>query len=518
MSLARFPGLIAERLAVTVSVLAPVRDDGPSLREHICACLRAVTDLQIELVLLDCMSIDGCCHGLPREILIVRTERVESAVRLWRLGCSLARGESLLWLPSIRFCQADGFRALVLAALALVAQDGVPRTGSRPQRRRLSAALNHAALLTPSARSSLDRWKRIPAAGSILAALAARGLRLVTPLETTETHSDFVPAGPDLARNLIPTMKASPRSTRASHTLSPKPLSVIITAHNEGAEVLRTIESVRSNTAIDHEIIVVDDGSTDGSCSDLAAQGVRVIRHPMRVGVACSRGAGSRAALGGVFAYLDAHQRVDPGCLDRCAELAATYGAITCPPCRPLNRRYPVSYGANFRLEPEHGFFSARYCPARPRQEITRISALRSPAYVIPRSVYPRVAWVAGLRGWGATDFSVALKAFFTDVDLLHVNTDPTQHLFRKRIPYDVSWASVWRNHALIARVCFDDRTWQRYWLPAVFRGNLSDDAVRELDSQAVLDEHDSFMALKVRPDREFWRGLLRIPEPSVLS
>jgi len=131
--------------------------------------------------------------------------------------------------------------------------------------------------------------------------------------------------------------------------------------------------------------------------------------------------------------------------------------------------------------------------------------------------VYGRVAWIAGLRGWGATDYSVALKAFFADVDIFHINTRATEHLFRKRIPYETSWASVWRNHALIARVCFDDRTWIRYWLPEVFRGNLSDHTLRELDSSAVIAEREAFITEKVRPDREFWRGLLRIPEPRAL-
>jgi glycosyltransferase involved in cell wall biosynthesis len=503
---------------VTVSVLAPVRDDGPSLREHIRACRRAVSDLHVEFVLLDNMSIDGCCHGLPPEVLIVRTERVESPGRLWRLGCSSARGEGLLWLPGLSSYRPESFRALVVAALDLVAQESVRESDHRRRRTRVSSAWACAAVLTPRARSSLECWKSIPVAGRILSAWAARQLRLVTPCEAAETHPASVTAVPEPKCNPAPAGEAASQHTHARGTDSPKPLSVIITAHNEGAEVLRTVESVRANTRLGHEIIVVDDGSTDGSCSDLKALGIRVIRHTQRVGVAYSRSAGSRAALGDVFAYLDAHQRVERGCLDRCAELAATYGAITCPPCRPLDQRYPVSYGASFRLDPKRGFFSARYRLTRPRQEITRISALRSPAYVIPRSVYPRVAWIAGLRGWGATDLSVALKAFFTDVDILHVNTSPTQHLFRKRIPYDVSWESVWRNHALIARVCFDDRTWYRYWLPAIFRRNLSDDALQELDSQAVLDEREAFMAVKVRPDREFWRGLLRIPEPKAAS
>jgi hypothetical protein len=246
--------------------------------------------------------------------------------------------------------------------------------------------------------------------------------------------------------------------------------------------------------------------------------GVRVIRHPERIGVAHSRHVGSRAADGDVFAYLDGHQRVDPGCLDRCADHALAHGAITCPPCRPLRRRYPVGYGADFRLCPERGYFSSRSRIDRPRKEVTRVSGLHSPGYVIPRDVYDRVSWIGGLRGWGATDYCVALKAFFADVDILLVNAGTTEHLFRKRIPYETTWPGVWRNHALIARVCFDDRTWSRYWLPQVFRPNLSEETLLEMESPALLAERDEFRREKVRPDREFWRGLLRIPEPQVLT
>ena len=297
-----------------------------------------------------------------------------------------------------------------------------------------------------------------------------------------------------------------------------KRLSVIITAHNEGREVLRTVESVRANTRCDHEIIVMDDGSTDGSCSGLDRLGARVIRQSERIGVAHSRARGTDAAVGDVFAYLDAHQRVETGCLDRCADLVLSREAIVCAPCRPLHQRYPVGYGARFRLCPERGFFSARSRIERPKNEISRISALYSPGYLIPRSVYHRVAWISGLRGWGATDYCVALKAFFADVDILLANTGATQHLFRKKIPYETSWKGVFRNHALIARICFDDRTWTRYWLPEVFRGNLADDALDEMNSASVLAERDAFMKEKVRPDREFWCGLLRIPEPQALN
>jgi glycosyltransferase involved in cell wall biosynthesis len=362
----------------------------------------------------------------------------------------------------------------------------------------------------------LDRIGSVAVLGGLFRAMAAQTLRLFIPL--TVDKSAGLPSDLGILSASEPMIEPIRQSKEMPVPGAAEPvggmLSVVITTHNEGAEVLRTVESVQANTRIHHEIVVVDDGSTDGSCAGLEERGVRVVRHSERVGVAYSRDAGSRAARGDVFAYLDAHQRIEPRCLDRCAELAAIHRAIVCPPCRPLNRKYPVSYGASLTLCPERGFFSSRCRMDEPRQEITRISGLRSPGYLIPRSVYPRVAWNAALRGWGATDYCLALKAFFTDVDILAANTPATRHMFRKRIPYDTSWEGVWRNHALIARICFDDQTWLSYWLPEIFRKNLTEPTLHELDSAAVLAERDAFQARKVRPDREFWRGLLHIPEP----
>jgi glycosyltransferase involved in cell wall biosynthesis len=501
---------------VILSVLAPVRDEGPALRGHLHACLRAVSDLDVELVLLDNRSIDGCCHGLPREILIVRTERFESPIRLWRLGKSLARGQSSLWLPRILSLSPARFRALVVSALNHARGEESSQPFPRLRRVRFGATRRGPALLTSREGTRLDRIESVTVVGRLLFMFAAHTLKFFISLnvnEISEQKSD-PGEGPPIQPRIEPIPPA--KGTRVPSLAEPVAslLSVILTAHNEGAEVLRTVESVQASTRVNYEIIVVDDGSTDGSCLGLEERGVRVVRHPERVGVAYSRDAGSRAALGDVLAYLDAHQRIERGCLDRCAELAAVHEAIICPPCRPLNRPYPVGYGASFTLCPERGFFSSRSRFDRPRQEITRISALRSPGYLIPRSVYPRVAWSTALRGWGATDYCLALKAFFTDVDVLMANTAATRHLFRKRIPYDTSWDGVWRNHALIARICFDDRTWHEYWLPEIFQQNLSEPTLVELSSATILAERDVFHATKVRPDREFWRGLLRIPEP----
>jgi len=295
-------------------------------------------------------------------------------------------------------------------------------------------------------------------------------------------------------------------------------LSVVITAHNEGGELLRTVKSVAKRTETSFEVVVVDDGSTDESCSDLSGLGIRLIQHQERVGVAYSRNAGCAAARGNVLAFLDGHQRLSRGCLDRCARLALQRQAVVWPDVRKLGGRGWTGHGARFQLCPKRGYFSAKWILDEPSERVAPIHALMAPGYVMPRAVYDRVGWVNALRGWGGSEAAIGLKAFFLDVPLVHACGPVTYHLFRGEFPYQTSWDSVWRNHALLARVCFSGDTWHRYWLPNVFERHLTRETQLELESAGVKEEHAKFQERRVRSDDEFWTNLLNRGLPAVLQ
>lgn len=292
-----------------------------------------------------------------------------------------------------------------------------------------------------------------------------------------------------------------------------------MTAHNEGEEVQRTLHSIRENTEPPYEIILVDEASTDGSCDHVQAADLRLIRHEDRRGVAPSRNEASRAARGDVFVYLDAHQRLSPRCLNECAEAARKYRAIVWPDVRGLTDRNWTGHGATMQLCDKRGYFSARWNRQQPRDKISRCTTLCVPGYMMTREVYQQVQWISQLRGWGASEAAITVKAFFLDIDILHVCGPLARHYFRPQgsFPYEVSWESVWRNHAIIARVCFDDRAWFEHWLPNVFEKFMTDSLRSDLASAELLAERDAFLAKKQRPDREFWRGVLHTDEPRCL-
>ena len=95
-------------------------------------------------------------------------------------------------------------------------------------------------------------------------------------------------------------------SVEASRNVTPR-FSVIIPAYNSAATLERAVESVFAQTWPAHEIILIDDGSTDDTLHVARGLGdrVRVIHQP-NAGVAVARNRGAEMATGNWLAFLDA--------------------------------------------------------------------------------------------------------------------------------------------------------------------------------------------------------------------
>jgi GT2 family glycosyltransferase len=83
-------------------------------------------------------------------------------------------------------------------------------------------------------------------------------------------------------------------------------VSVIIPTYNRAAMIQEALDSVLAQSYSDFEVIVVDDGSTDGTAAALARYGdtLRVLSQARR-GVAAARNSGVRIAKGKYVAFLD---------------------------------------------------------------------------------------------------------------------------------------------------------------------------------------------------------------------
>jgi len=90
-------------------------------------------------------------------------------------------------------------------------------------------------------------------------------------------------------------------------------ISVVIPTYNRRVLVVDAVKSVLAQEGCEFEVIVVDDGSTDGTGDVLASlRGVRFLLQP-RQGVAAARNAGARVARGEWLAFLDSDDLWRPG-------------------------------------------------------------------------------------------------------------------------------------------------------------------------------------------------------------
>ena len=118
-------------------------------------------------------------------------------------------------------------------------------------------------------------------------------------------------------------------------------LSVIIPAFNVRDWLSGTLESVLSQDPGPSEVIVVDDGSTDGSGEAAAKFGPPVeVRTQSNRGLSAARNAGARAASGDLLFFLDADDRLVPGATS--AALRALRAQPSAGICVPNHRRGPV--------------------------------------------------------------------------------------------------------------------------------------------------------------------------------
>jgi GT2 family glycosyltransferase len=95
-------------------------------------------------------------------------------------------------------------------------------------------------------------------------------------------------------------------------------LSVVICSLNGAAGVDRALAALAVQTMADRlEVVLVDDGSTDGTAAVGRAHGATVVRHEVNRGLAAARNSGVAAAWAPIVAFLDDDCEPDPTWAER---------------------------------------------------------------------------------------------------------------------------------------------------------------------------------------------------------
>ena len=176
-------------------------------------------------------------------------------------------------------------------------------------------------------------------------------------------------------------------------------ISIIIPVFNEAGRLLELLNNIRALQLASSEIIVIDDGSTDGSADAAMAGGANVIRHPYNIGNGAAIKSGIRAARGRFLVLMDGDGQHRPEDIPKLIAESRNYDMVVGARAKGSKRRFHryaanvvynlfASYVTRFKVKDLTSGFRL----------LSRLDALRF-IYLLPNTFsYPTTLTLAFLR------------------------------------------------------------------------------------------------------------------------
>jgi glycosyltransferase involved in cell wall biosynthesis len=111
--------------------------------------------------------------------------------------------------------------------------------------------------------------------------------------------------------------------TSSNHPL----ISIILPAHNEEAVIGKVLSELHEVGNF-HEIIVVDDASTDNTIAVALEYGAKILRHPYNIGNGAAIKTGIREATGDIIVFMDADGQHPPKDVPRLISYIGDYDMV----------------------------------------------------------------------------------------------------------------------------------------------------------------------------------------------
>ena len=221
--------------------------------------------------------------------------------------------------------------------------------------------------------------------------------------------------------------------------------SIVIPTLNEGDLLRMTVDSIRDETHHRNwEILVIDDGSTDGSTERLRAEDPRIrVVDGHGVGVARARNLGAARATGEYLVFIDAHCRVSADWLEALAEaLHPIDVGLAGPTFTRLHEPEPRGCGMVWKdptLEPSW------FEPASDRPYDVPLTTGACQAFR-RRTFVALGQYDAGFTRWGFEDVEICLRAWLLGYRVAVGPRAVVAHYFRESRNYEVDDSDITYN------------------------------------------------------------------------
>lgn len=244
---------------------------------------------------------------------------------------------------------------------------------------------------------------------------------------------------------------------------NPSPLiSIIIPSHNEGDDVLATVDCIRRHSPANIQVIVVDDGSTDHSAAALkllANQGQIDLLRGEKLGAIGARNAGARLARAPLLGFVDAHCYTPNNWLTPLLEAFVQNPQIHAlsPVIACTKNLTAKGYGATW-LNDE---LTLDWLPFA--QGVTEVPFIGGAATFVRKASFEQVrGFDEGIVRWGYEDVELCVRLWLFGYPVAVVPGSTIYHKFRTHFRYDIDPTDILYNKMRMIFLHFDGNRLRR--------------------------------------------------------
>jgi GT2 family glycosyltransferase len=283
---------------------------------------------------------------------------------------------------------------------------------------------------------------------------------------------------------------------------------VVVVARNERAHLRRTLENLRDTLPPASDLLVVDDGSTDGGTRFLyGRQSVARVLKGKNLGVAGARNLGARHVKGNAIIFCDAHIWLERGWWEPLVARLDKPGVGGAAPVivdvAEQGRRGAGLYLAGPELQAE--WYKKK--DARPR----RVPILPGACLAIRRKTLAASGgFDTGMICSGGVDNEFCLRLWLLGYELWIEPRIEVRHLFRNKQPYPIRSATILHNRVRLAMIHFSQQRIDRVIAALRMYEGLSA-ALRLAANGNSAECRARWMARRVHDDAWFFRRFDRM-------
>lgn len=233
-------------------------------------------------------------------------------------------------------------------------------------------------------------------------------------------------------------------------------VSIVIPCRNEGLYLQQTLRSlIKAKTGISYEIIVVNDGSTDGCCNFLENNDFELIYiRTSGIGVSRARNFGADAANGETLCFCDAHLIFEDFWLDKLVQpIIHEEADLVCPGIASATNPQAIGYGVTW----DHNL-NWHWLYEEPAK-VKYVPLVPGACLMVRREVFKNLdGFEKGFRVFGYDDQEFSLKAWLFGYRAAVAPGVKILHVFREKPPYPASWLDLSYNMLRMAFLHFNQK------------------------------------------------------------